>query len=232
MYCKHYLLPCLEVCTLLKAPTVPSPPVPPRVSNGNTPGQVLTSTIAPVVCTIGLWKLLVMRRKKRERKLNLNPLSRLEALKPTHTASRIESDPHMNEQSEKMITNVKTLLVNNFTSKTTANVEDMVNFDIGAFTMKTGKGKGEMEPLEGEIEEAEEEIRRMKQVVANIENDVKCLKCYEEKCEAGLKSAQADLVKLATQLEAAKTLKKEIEQRKNAALLEIESIRKRLRDTL
>ncbi|XP_060172617.1 uncharacterized protein LOC132603527 [Lycium barbarum] len=322
-YKKRISLKACGLCTPTKAPAVPSPPVPPGVSNGNAPGQVSTSTLAPEVCTSTKAPAAPTiapeqvppptvvppgssserpleipgdeEEEERERKLNLNPLSRLEALKPTHTASSNESYPQMNEQSKNMITGVKSFLVSRLTSKTTANVEDMVNLAIGAFTMlkclsadygcfyrdvkdliskkhnlqieekkghmssfpelenkyeeaviradqlqqdiklilrKLKRGKEKMEPLKREIDKAEEEIRRKKQVVANIEYDVERLKRYEKNCEAYLKSAQAEIVKLATQVEAAETVKKEIEQRKIAARQEIASISERLLSTL
>ncbi|KAF3682312.1 hypothetical protein FXO37_02413 [Capsicum annuum] len=56
------------------------------------------------------------------------------------------------------------------------------------------------------------------------------LKSDEEKHKADLASAQAEVEKLGTQVEAAKTMKEEHEQRKNAALQEIESISRRLLD--
>ncbi|KAF3612402.1 hypothetical protein FXO38_36859 [Capsicum annuum] len=267
-----------------------------RGPDGNTP----TSTIAPIQVPPP-WGSTSSRplevpsdeeEKQRESKLNLNPLSRLEALKQTvHT----KSYPQMNEQSKNMIINVRSWLVSTLTSGTTTNVDDMVTFAVGAFTMLNGLGvddhcfyrdvtdliskkydlqmekrkrdvlsfselenkyeevvilvddlqenikhiRGElkeemekMEPLKRDIEEAEEELRRKKKVVATIESDVESLKLNEEKCKAYLTNAHAKVEKLGTQVEAAKTAKEEIEQRKIIALQEIESISRRLLSTL
>ncbi|KAM3283037.1 hypothetical protein P3S67_026682 [Capsicum chacoense] len=112
-----------------------------RGPDGNTP----TSTIAPIQVPPP-WGSTSSRplevpsdeeEKQRESKLNLNPLSRLEALKQTvHT----KSYPQMNEQSKNMIINVKSWLVSTLTSETTTNVDDMVTFAVGAFTMLNGLG--------------------------------------------------------------------------------------------
>lgn len=88
-----------------------------------------------------------------------------------------------------------------------------------------------MEPLEREIEEVEEErfVERSKWLLI-LNMMQRSLKSDEEKHKADLASAQAEVEKLGTQVEAAKTMKEEHEQRKNAALQEIESISRRLLD--
>ncbi|KAF3682311.1 hypothetical protein FXO37_02412 [Capsicum annuum] len=127
---------CCLICTPTIVPAVVSPPVPSKVSNGNTP----TTTIAPeqVLPSLGstidrpLQVLCDQEEEQRERKLNLNPLSRLDqALKQPVTKCYHK----MNEQSKKMISNIKSLLVFNLTSKTTTNVDNMVTFAVGAFTV-------------------------------------------------------------------------------------------------
>ncbi|XP_009766952.1 uncharacterized protein [Nicotiana sylvestris] len=127
------------ICTPRKAPPVPSPPVPPKESNGNTLLQFSTSTIAPKqvpsppmvpLRSTSDRPLLIpcdQEQELRETKFKLNPLSRLK--QPPRTNHK----PEMLEKSKMMIAQVKSMLVSELTSVTITNVEDMVDFANGVF---------------------------------------------------------------------------------------------------
>ncbi|PHT31289.1 hypothetical protein CQW23_27626 [Capsicum baccatum] len=133
---------CCLICTPTIVLAVVSPPVPSKVSNGNTP----TTTIAPeqVLPPLGstidrpLEVLCDEEEEQRERKLNLNPLSRLDqALKQPVTKCYHK----MNEQSKKMISNIK-------------DVEDLIS---KKYDLHTEERKGDMLSL-SELERKYEEV--------------------------------------------------------------------------
>lgn len=76
--------------------------------------------------------------------------------------------------------------------------------------------------------ELEQAISTLEREVANIEQDEKCTKDEEQKHRAAHRIAQAEVEKFSTQAEAARVVLRDIEQRKNEALQEIESITRRL----
>src|SRR5687767_14634688 len=93
---------------------VPPPPVPPLGSISDMPFLIPCDE----------------EDYQRETKLKLNPLSRLKTPKQAHS-----SQSQMPEKSKKVITDeVKSVLVSHFTSGTTTNVNNMVNFANFAFS--------------------------------------------------------------------------------------------------
>lgn len=107
-----------------------SPPVPPTGSNGNIPELVPPPPVSPLGSISDTPLQIPCDEEDDQRETKLNPLSRLETPKQTHS-----SQSQMPEKSKKVMTDeVQSVLVSHLTSGTTTIVDDMVNFANSAFS--------------------------------------------------------------------------------------------------
>ncbi|XP_055821528.1 uncharacterized protein LOC129890046 isoform X2 [Solanum dulcamara] len=94
-----------------------------------------------------------------------------------------------------------------------------------------GRTQGEWEMAKDKKKTLKKQIKDLKKEVARIEHEEERLKRDEIKYKEAHEVAKAKMQELGTQLEAAQAKKREIEQRKNAALRGIESTTRHLKST-